>query len=223
MVVVKSSPDRLEEEQSLRTASDKEEERYRIAMDLHDGVMQDLYAVSLRLDLAFEDMDLEPVRAKADVGRATDQLQAVIADIRSYLFDLRPRQFNGDLGQALLDLGREFKDNSLIETEVRIALDLPEICQETGVAYYVIAHEALSNARKNARASRVTVSLSTEAGALRLEVLDNGCGFDSSKQATEAHRGLQNMMNRASSIGADLRIVSAPDRGTSVHVSLGPT
>jgi PAS domain S-box-containing protein len=207
------------EEEALRTLLDTQQERYRIGMDLHDGIMQDIYAVTLGLEMAFENIDGEPGQAKAGVGRSIDQLHNVIRDIRSYIFDLRPRQFAGDIRRALLDLGREFQDNSSIQTEVHIGPDVSEVAHDTGVALYVIAHEALSNTRKYSQASNVQIRLSKKEQQVCLELSDNGCGFDTSMEIAEGHRGLRNIASRASMIGAELRIISEPSKGTTVRVT----
>jgi signal transduction histidine kinase len=206
------------EEQALRTFLDTEQERHRIGMDLHDGIMQDVYAVTLGLELAHEDIDSEPARAREAVGRSIDQLHDVIRDIRSYIFDLRPRQYTGDLRQSLLDLGREFQENSAIRTEVLVPTDLQGIEYAIGVAFYIITHEALSNTRKYAQASAVVVTLRVETDSLNLEVRDDGVGFDASIEFPERHRGLRNMASRADVIGADFEVESAPGEGTAVHV-----
>ncbi|MPZ50219.1 MAG: PAS domain S-box protein [Dehalococcoidia bacterium] len=208
------------EQEALRTLLDTEQERYRIGMDLHDGIMQDIYAVSLGLGMAEVDIDTEPVQAKDAVRHSVEQLHSVIRDIRSYIFDLRPRQFAGDLHQALFELGREFQENSSIETEVHVAPELPQIEPQVGLALYVITHEALSNTRKYAQASKVSISLFTEDSVLCLHVHDNGCGFDTSVEAPEGHRGLRNMLSRASLAGAQLNIRSAPGQGTAIRVEV---
>ena len=157
IAIVRDSTERRRlqtEEQALRTFLDTEQERHRIGMDLHDGIMQDIYAVTLGLELAHEDIDSQPAMAKDAIGRSIDQLHDVIRDIRSYIFDLRPRQFNGDLRQALLDLGREFQENSSIHTDVSVPTELPPLEYSIGVAYYIITHEALSNTRKYAAGRR---------------------------------------------------------------------
>ena len=211
------------EREMVRTILDTEQERHRIGMDLHDGIMQDVYAVTLGLEMAYEDIDVEPGQAKESVGRAIDQLQDVIRDIRSYIFDLRPRQYNGDLHQALLDLAREFQENSSIATEVQAPPDLPAVDQQVGVAFYIIAHEALSNTRKYAEATRALISLSQSDGALHLHLQDNGRGFDASAEIPEGHRGVRNMTSRAAMIGAHMRIDSSPGAGTTIHILLPMT
>jgi signal transduction histidine kinase len=208
------------EEQALRTFLDTEQERHRIGMDLHDGIMQDIYATTLGLELAHEDIDENPGGARDGVGRAIDQLHNVIRDIRSYIFDLRPRQFDGDLRQALLDLGREFQENSSIHTEVFVPADLPSLDYAVGVAYYIITHEALSNTRKYAQASSVTISLRVENNRLGLEVHDDGRGFDTSVEFPERHRGLRNMASRAGVVGAEFDVASSSSDGTAIRVNL---
>ena len=210
------------EHEALRTLLDTEQERYRIGMDLHDGIMQDIYAVSLGLGMAAEDIETDAVQATDAVRQSVEQLHGVIRDIRSYIFELRPRQFTGDLGQALMELGREFQENSSIETEVHVAPEMPQIEHQVGLAFYVIAHEALSNTRKYAQASKVSIRLFTEDGALCLHVHDNGRGFDTAVEAPEGHRGLRNMLSRASLAGAQLNIQSAPGQGTAIQVEVHP-
>jgi PAS domain S-box-containing protein len=221
IAIVRDSTERRHlqaEEQALRTFLDTEHERHRIGMDLHDGIMQDIYAVTLGLELAFEDVDADPIRAKDAVGRSIDQLHNVIRDIRSYIFDLRPRQFAGDLRQSLLDLGREFQENSAIRTEVSVPTDLPAIEYAVGVAFYIITHEALSNTRKYAQAASVILSLRVDDGQLCLEVRDDGLGFDTSIEFPDRHRGLRNMASRADVIDAEFEVESAQGQGTAIHV-----
>jgi PAS domain S-box-containing protein len=209
------------QEEAERRIIHTEEERYRIGMDLHDGVMQDIYGAALGLEMALEVLDTKPDEAAAKLDHAIDQLHAVVRDIRSYIFDLRPRQFAGEIDQAFLDLGREFQDNSSIRTEVRISPGLGDVGEDVGVALYVIAHEALSNIRKYSGASSVEIELTGDERRLRLTVSDDGRGFETAVGASEEHRGLRNMASRASCVGGDLRIQSAPGRGTLLVVDVG--
>src|SRR5690606_10708344 len=105
-----------------------ERERDRIGMDLHDGIMQDVYAAALSLELALMDSDQGSYARGETVEKAIDQLHDVVRNIRSYIFDLRPREFTGTLPEALHNLAQEFSQNSGIETKAVIegdgALDL---------------------------------------------------------------------------------------------------
>jgi two-component system nitrate/nitrite sensor histidine kinase NarX len=172
----------------------------------------------LGLDLLIIELaDEDPI--KTGVERSIAQLQSVIQDIRSYIFELRPRKFDGDLGQALVDLGREFQENSTIPTHAIISPSVPPLDHETAIAFYVVAHEALSNVRKYAQANRVEIVLSEFDGQWELEIRDDGTGFDSAQSQSEVHRGLRNMESRAKLVGARLDIMSSPGDGTTVRLS----
>jgi PAS domain S-box-containing protein len=200
-----------EERNALASELDTERERHRIAMDLHDGIMQDIYAASLALELV-EMAEDESTRQEA-IERVIDQLHGVVRNIRSYIFDLRPREFSGDLVEAVSNLANEFKQNSQIKTLVEVAPDV-HAGMNTSLAVYNIAHECLSNIQKHAHASRVTVALRVDGDAGLLEVTDNGVGFDTEAGHGEGHRGLRNMAARARQIEAELELVSAPRAGT---------
>jgi PAS domain S-box-containing protein len=128
-----------EERNNLVLELEMEQERQRIGMDLHDGVMQEIYATSLTLELALEDLD-DNAPARQSVERAIEQLHNVTRSIRSYIFDLRPRHFTGNLPGALQDLAREFQQNSQIATSASIEEALPQLDSGRSVALYQIAH-----------------------------------------------------------------------------------
>ncbi|HLF70603.1 MAG TPA: PAS domain S-box protein [Dehalococcoidia bacterium] len=208
----------LENERSFfEKELEMERERDRIAMDLHDGIMQDIYAASLTLELSLPDND-EGAADATGVNRAIDQLHEVVRNIRSYIFELRPREFAGNLAQSLSDLADEFQQNSQIETAVTVTgegeLDLP-----LAVALYNVAHEGLSNVQRHANASRVTIALKFNNHGGRLEISDDGVGFDASASMPEHHRGLRNMAARARAVAADLMVESLPGSGSKIVVA----
>lgn len=206
-----------QEREALRVACETDQERQRIGMDLHDGIMQDIYAVSLGIEMTLADLGDAPTPAHCALNKAIDDLHNVVRDIRNYIFELRPRQFSGEVSLALIDLGREFQDNTSIRTEVSTSSRDP-IPDEVSVAFYHIAHEALSNVRKYAQADHVSVLLHSGDGAVRMVVRDNGVGFDVSASPAESHRGLHNMSARATAAGGELEIRSAPGQGTQILV-----
>jgi signal transduction histidine kinase len=209
---------RLEDERALLSLElETERERDRIAMDLHDGIMQDVYAVALSLELALAEVTDKRYADAITVERAISQLQEVNRSIRSFIFDLRPRQFSGHLAEAISNLADEFNQNSQIETEVRLDADL-DVDFPVAVAVYHIAHESLSNIRKHAHARQVLVWLYAADGKGRLEVRDDGVGFDASVRLPEGHHGLRNMAARASAINATLQVDSTLGAGTTLSV-----
>jgi signal transduction histidine kinase len=196
------------------------QERERIGMDLHDGIIQSIYAVALGLEATSEDVDQKPADARNGIERAIGQLNEVITDVRSYIFKLGPERSSHDLVAALANLAKEFRINSLVETSVDVAADLPKLEPDQQEVIYHVAQEALANARRHARASAVSLSLRPQNGVVRLRVTDNGEGFDASAEVSEAHRGLRNMMARAKAVDGDVRIESGHRQGTMVELSV---
>ena len=212
--------DLVSERNALAIELETEQERQRIGMDLHDGIMQEIYATALTLELALEDIPEAELEGRKGVERAINQLHNTTRNIRSYIFDLRPRQFTGDLPSAIEDLAREFQQNTQINCGVGLGSNLPDLDMETAVAFYQIVHEALSNIRKHARASFVQILMRRTSVAFRLEVIDNGVGFDTSAEVGQRHRGLRNMVTRCKNAGAELQFISEPGKGATISIEL---
>ena len=208
------------ERNALEVELETEQERQRIGMDLHDGIMQEIYATALTLELALEDIPEAEVEGRKSVERAISQLHDTTRNIRSYIFDLRPRQFTGDLPSAIEDLAREFQQNSQIRTAVALGPRLPDLDMETAVAFYQIVHESLSNIQKHAKATFVSILLKRSPHSFVIEVTDNGAGFNTATEMGQRHRGLRNMHARCANLGAQLQFDSALGKGTTVRVEL---
>lgn len=194
------------------------EERERIGMDLHDGIIQSIYAVGLALDYARNTVAEDSAAARAKIDQAIESLDTTIRDIRSYILDLRPRQFRGeDLMQGLEQLVGEFNANSRSQAILlgpRNGLDgLPTA---NATALFHICQEALANSTKHAKAGLVDVRLLTSDERVILEVTDDGLGFDLRKMSVTLGHGLSNMHIRAQKVGGDVEINSEPGSGTTV-------
>jgi PAS domain S-box-containing protein len=207
-----------EERERLMSEREMERERQRIGMDLHDGIIQSIYAVGLNLEEAAVDVEEHPGEVQGRIDRAIEQLNDTIRDIRSYIFELRPTRFSGDLAESLQNLVQEFRVNSLIEVRARIDDDVPEFDGERASAVFHIAQEALNNVRKHAKATVVDVTLRRERDDVVVEVRDNGEGFDVTAAVSEDHRGLRNIASRAQAAGGRLSIDSKPGAGTTIQV-----
>lgn len=194
------------------------EERERIGMDLHDGIIQSIYGVGLALDYARMELEADPGQAREKLGQSIEALNKTIRDIRTYILDLRPRQFHGeDLRQGLQRLVEEFQVNSgskatLVTPENGI-VDFPA---PNATALFHICQEALANVAKHAKAKNAEVHMWTTKGRVLLEISDNGHGFDSSGMKNTLGHGLANMQTRARKVGGDVEITSFPGEGTSV-------
>lgn len=197
------------------------EERERIAMDLHDSIIQSLYAGELLLEDALAHLTTAPEVARQRLERAAQGLDRTITEIRNYIFDLRPRLSTvDDLPEALATLARELQVNTLADVALEVDDHLPALDEQQSLAVYHIAQEALNNVAKHARASRVSVRLWRDGPFLHLEVKDNGIGFDPESASDLSRQGLRNMTDRARSIGAHLSVRSSPGEGTCVSLSL---
>ncbi len=194
------------------------EERERIGMDLHDGIIQSIYAVGLTLDHARLLMSENPEQARQRINQATLDLNSVIRDIRAYILDLRPRQLqNETLMQGIQRLATEFRANTLVEVDLEGPPDgLADLPDEQAIALFHICQEALANIAKHGRARRVEVALWTTPERVVLEVNDDGRGFDLTQVKFNLGHGLANMQTRARSVGGEVEITSAPGQGTSV-------
>jgi PAS domain S-box-containing protein len=204
-----------EERNILALELETERERDRIAMDLHDGVMQDIYAIALGLELSVDGETADAAIVERSIGRLHD----VIRSIRSFIFDLRPREFSGSLAEALSNLAEEFAQNSQIPAHAEVDASI-EVDEQVATVVYHIAHEGLSNVRKHAGATNVVLRLVDAGGESRLEIVDDGVGFDTTVSPPEGHHGLRNMAARARAIGGALQIKSRPGAGTTLSVVL---
>jgi signal transduction histidine kinase len=198
------------------------DERERIAKDLHDGIIQSIYAVGLSLEDLPDLMDEDRAEAHARVDRAIDALHVTIRDIRNFIMGLRPELLDDeDLVGSLEALAEEVRLSSIVEVDTAIdpaaALILPA---HTRAAIFHITREALSNIARHAHASRASIVLRIDGPGVRLEISDNGTGFDPHADRAATHEGLANMAGRASRHGGLLAIESAPGSGTRIIVTL---
>ena len=194
------------------------EERERIGMDLHDGIIQSIYAVGLTLEHARLLMNEAPDQAHQRIEQAIGDLNSTIRDIRAYILDLRPRQLHEeDLMQGLARLVKEFHTNTLVD----VHLDGPQegqtkLPEAPATALFHICQEALANVAKHARAKHVEVVLWSTPDRVLLEVSDDGRGFDQAKVRLSLGHGLSNMQTRAHNVGGDVEITAEPSSGTTI-------
>jgi signal transduction histidine kinase len=194
------------------------EERERIGMDLHDGIIQSIYGVGLALDYARMALEDDPKQARLKIEQSIEALNSTIRDIRSYILDLRPRQFHGqDLMQGLRRLVDEFRANADAEATLAGPEDgLTDFPAPNATALFHICQEALANVAKHSTARRVDVRIWAVRERVLLEVADDGEGFDLRKMSVTLGHGLSNMHTRARKVGGDVEITSYPGEGTTV-------
>jgi signal transduction histidine kinase len=204
------------------------DERERISKDLHDGIIQNLYAVGLSLEDVPELMTEDPAEASARVERSIDAIHLSIKDIRNFIFGLRPELLEGaSLVVGLAALADEYRHNMIVDLELRLPDTVAEPSVEVTGHLLAIVAESLSNIARHSQATRATVTLTTSADRKALELLieDNGVGFDPAGVVKLGHQGLANTRERTAQISGTLSIVSRPGGGTSVFIRapVGPT
>ncbi len=194
------------------------EERDRIGMDLHDGIIQSIYGVGLALEGVYHSVEEDPRDAKLRIQHAIDGLNQAIRDIRAYILDLRPRQLGNDgLLAGIRRLVTEYRANTFSEVEfVAPRSDLKELPHSHSLALFHICQEALANAAKHSAAKKVNISLWVTSDRVLLEIRDDGRGFPIEKMTTTIGHGLSNMQTRARAVGGEVDIISAPGEGTTI-------
>lgn len=196
------------------------EERSRIGMDLHDGVIQAIYAVGLTLEsarLLLAEQDQEQQETVALIDNAIDSLNEAIRDIRNFILDLRPRRFDGDLAQGLARLAREFQANTMIPVNFDLCpQETVRVPLEVSRAIFFTTQEALANVARHAKADNVTISTTCGDHAISVLVKDDGVGFDVESGSQATGHGLANMRSRAEELGGEFEVESEPGKGTCI-------
>ena len=194
----------------------QEEERARVARDLHDEVNQSLTGLLLRLEAARE---AAPPQLESELAETKALANQAMGELLSLARQLRPTALD-DLGLvAALEGQTEQLRRGEIDAVLDAEGDFSDLGEDAQLVVYRVAQEALSNAARHSDAKRVEVHLrNTEAGGVLLEVSDNGLGF--AFDESERGLGIGGMRERALLIGADLAIESRPDKGTTVRLTV---
>lgn len=196
------------------------DEKIRLGRDLHDGIIQSLYATGLNVETARALVKTRPDEAEQRLDQMRSGLNTTIRDVRAYLVGLAPENLRrAGFAQALaasiteLNAGRDTRLDVAIDDEAAALLQ-----PEQTIEALQIAREAVSNALRHGRATAVTLRLARSDRELTLLVQDNGTGFDPAGAA--AGHGLANMRARAAKLGATVQVTSAPGQGTRVLATL---
>lgn len=225
-----------EEEQSEREirASHRmmevtEWELQRILLDIHDGPVQYMYAALSQLDLLRRAVGRSPVAEDPEVrlrmGRIRQLLESGLGEVRSFIGAFRPPEFEArELFELLESL--VLQHESATDTEVALSVDseLPRVALPVKIALYRVLQEGLSNAYRHGGADHVRVTLSGRSGrgapSVRMEIEDNGAGFDLGSATREEHFGLKGMRDRIEMIGGCFEITSSPGEGADIRLEV---
>ena len=188
------------------------DDRDRIARDLHDRVIQRIYAVGMSLAGAARLDDLPQVHDRVD--RAIEDLDSTITEIRTAIFELGETALPGGLRHAVVDLAEELTQTLGTRPEVGFVGPVDNVVPPH-VADHILAviRESLTNAAKHAGASRCSVEISVRDDVVLVEIIDNGRGFEVDAAGSGGH-GLTNLRNRAKKVSGSFEILSVDGGGT---------
>lgn len=195
-------------------------ERQRLMRDLHDSVSQKLYGLVTTTEAAQAALEAGSTVNQADVlSRIGESARQAVKEMRLFLYQMQPIDVDKDglisvLHHRLAAVeGRaDIKARLLADEEITISKDKE-------IALYYIAQEALNNILRHAHAKSISVTLKQGRKNVILEIRDDGCGFDS-KKVDRAGLGLRNMKERTSQINGNLKIISKPDEGTTIIITV---
>jgi signal transduction histidine kinase len=190
------------------------DERERIAKELHDGIIQSLFAVGMGLQ-GTALMSGSPETA-ARVEGAVGELDRIIRDLRNYIFGLRPGILaDRQLDQAIRALGEEVESTSHIPITIEVDAALSATLSARSHDIVQLIREALSNITRHSRAKHAVVRLAAKGSDAMLSIEDDGVGIDVGAPSNGS--GMRNMRERAAKIGATLRVSSAIGKGTKLR------
>ena len=191
----------------------QEEERGRVARELHDGISQILVGIRYALDNARRRLSRGEAGAGESLDKGLDALGEAISEVRRISRDLRPGVLDDlGLGPAVKALTQDFADRTGIATRFDTVVFRNRLAPEAKIALYRIAQEALTNIERHAQATEVSVSLRGHRRGATLRIHDNGTGLN---DRTSTGLGLRNMEERVAQLDGTLRILSARGMGKS--------
>ena len=195
-------------------------ERERIGRELHDGIIQAIYAAGLMLEGSRHHIPADPEAAQAELTRAIDSLNQTIKDIRRYIFDLRGELPEDDLETGLRNMLKDFRINTLLEIDLNVEGQDPRVVSAQRRQHISqIMREALANVARHARARRVDVSLDFQDNALQLRISDDGVGMVALPIDNKGY-GLRNIRERTRLLEGTLDMHAAPNKGVTLVLTV---
>lgn len=192
------------------------EDRERIAQELHDGVIQTLFAVGMSLQATAAVAGSPEIQER--LGQSVDAIDGAIRDLRNYIFGLRPGAMaDRQLDLSIKDLVKGYEESAPASIESRVDPEAAALLAGRAADVLQLAREGLSNAVRHSGAAAIELSLTLGEGIAVLEVRDDGTGFD--PDAETAGHGLRNLESRTRALGGEFQIRSSRE-GTELRIQL---
>ncbi|MCM8900759.1 sensor histidine kinase [Caldicoprobacter algeriensis] len=213
----------------IRIITAQEQERQRLARDIHDGPAQSLSNIVLKCELCEKLLDRDIEKARKQIGELKQLVKSSLQEIRRIIFDLRPMSLD-DLG--LVPTLQRYVSTFIEDTGIDVALEVYDLDENAvdkvvEVAVFRIVQEALSNIKKHSKATKVHIKMYVKDGFLIARIADNGIGFDKEKvegqKRADIHEGgfgIYGMKQRAELLKGKLTVQSQEGKGTTVSLQI---
>ncbi|HHY42848.1 MAG TPA: sensor histidine kinase [Thermoanaerobacterales bacterium] len=202
----------------------QEEERRRVARDIHDGPAQTLANIVIQTEICERLLEIDLNEAKKELYQLKYIVRSCLQELRKIIFNLRPSSLD-DLGLLAVAkrLCEEFQEDTGIKTVFRFFGDTRRLDSEIEVTLYRVIQEALTNVRKHSKAKNCTVKLEYGNQKINLVIVDDGVGFEANEKNGKnngEHFGIMTIRERIALINGSFNIESAPGHGTKIFVSV---
>jgi len=205
---------------AFRIIKAQEEERKRVAREIHDGPAQSMANIVLRAELCEKLQNVNPEKMPEELLSLKDVVREVLQDLRKIIFDLRPMALD-DLG--IVPTLKRFVSNHQEKYDMPIELIIigedKKLSTSLSLAIYRTVQEALTNVRKHASASKVTIKIEFANNKINLSIKDNGCGFNVEEALNDEKSecyGLIGVQERIELLEGEVDFISSPEKGTTI-------
>lgn len=199
----------------------QEEERRRVAREIHDGPAQAMANIVFRAEVCERLIETDIIRAKSELKDLREQVRAALRETRKIIFDLRPMTLD-DLGlvPTVRRVVETIKERSNIFPEVKILGEEKRLDSHVEIGLFRIIQEALNNVEKHSKAANLWVRIDFRSSVVSAVIEDDGEGFDSAESIGNESFGLMGMRERINLLGGDLTVTSEVGKGTRVFVTV---
>jgi signal transduction histidine kinase/ligand-binding sensor domain-containing protein len=203
---------------SIHNTRSLEQERTRVARELHDEMAQQLAALRMEVSLLRRPSDSSPRSAELPIHALVARVDAIIRSIRELVTQLRPPALDGGLCAAIEWMSARFEQQSGIRCQLELEECAAFADQDAATMAFRVVQESLTNVRRHAGATAVRIALKAQAGMASLEIIDDGVGFEAGHP--QSGYGLLGMRERVTALGGRLAITSVRGQGTVVRVTM---